>query len=118
MPQRPELKQFSDLTPSDFERHPIWVDCHVVDYDEPWYDDTDEETYRPWAGPLPVEIGSSVLVRADFVGDIVKSCGSRADQAAVFPAFFGSSILVSSLSRSGCLPSTKRTPARTSGISA
>lgn len=52
------------------------------------------------------------------VGDIVKSCGSRADQAAVFPAFFGSSILISSPSRSGCLPSTKRTPARTSGISA
>jgi hypothetical protein len=67
MPKRPELKQFSDLTPSDFERHPVWVNCHVVDYDEPWYDDTDEETVRPWAGPIPVARGDSLLVRADFV---------------------------------------------------
>jgi hypothetical protein len=67
MPKRPELKQFSDLTLGDFERHPVWVNCHVVDYDEPWYDDTDEETVRPWAGPVPVPPGSSLLVRADFV---------------------------------------------------
>jgi len=67
MPARPELKQFGDLTAGDFERHPVWVHCHVVDYDEPWYDETDEETFRPWAAPLTVTQGSSFLVRADFV---------------------------------------------------
>jgi hypothetical protein len=29
-----------------------WV--HTVDLDESWYEDTDEETFRPWNGPLPV----------------------------------------------------------------
>jgi len=53
--ERPELKQFGDLLPEDFERHPVWVQCHTFDYDEDWYDDTDEETFRPWTQPLPVD---------------------------------------------------------------
>ena len=65
---RPELVQFGDLTPGHFERHPVWVQCHVVDYDEPWYDDTDEETFRPWLEPLPADHGDGMLlVRADFI---------------------------------------------------
>ncbi len=48
------LKQIQNLRPDDFEEHPVWVLCHIIDYDEPWYDDTDEETFRPWDGPLPV----------------------------------------------------------------
>ena len=64
---KPELKQFGDLSPADFERHPVWIACHTEDFAEPWFNETDEETFRPWTGPLPV--GSSdgmLLVRAIF----------------------------------------------------
>jgi hypothetical protein len=50
----PELKQFGDLSPSDFNRHPVWISCHGTDDEQPWYDETDEETFRPWDGSLPV----------------------------------------------------------------
>ena len=40
--------------PDDFATHPVWVSCHSVDYDEPWYDGTDEETFRPWLSEIPV----------------------------------------------------------------
>jgi len=64
---KPELKQFGALTREDFERHPVWVGCHTVDYDEPWYDDTDEETFRPWDGDLPAEASEGMLlVRASI----------------------------------------------------
>jgi hypothetical protein len=49
---KPELRQFGSLTAEDFERIPVWLACHVADYDEPWYDETDEETFRPWSGDL------------------------------------------------------------------
>lgn len=45
---KPELKQIGALSLSDFLRHPVWVGVHTRDTDEPWYDETDEETYRPW----------------------------------------------------------------------
>ena len=51
----PTLKQFGDLSPLDFDASPVWVQCHIIDYDEPWYDDTDEETFRPWDRALPVD---------------------------------------------------------------
>jgi hypothetical protein len=54
---RPLLKQFIDLVPLDLEDHPVWVACHSADYDQPWHDDTDEETFRPWNGELPVDAG-------------------------------------------------------------
>jgi hypothetical protein len=38
----PELKQFGDLVEADFRRHPVWIQCHIVDYDEPWHDETDD----------------------------------------------------------------------------
>lgn len=63
----PVLKQFGDLGPSDFEQYPVWVNCHVIDYDEPWYIDTDEETFRPWDGALPVDPADTMfLVSAAF----------------------------------------------------
>jgi hypothetical protein len=62
---RPELKQFLELTEEAFKRHPVWVGCHTVDYDEEWYDDGDEETFRPWSRELPVASSTAeYLVRA------------------------------------------------------
>lgn len=63
---RPILKQFFDLTPDDFKRNPIWVSVHTLDYDEEWYEDTDEETFRPWIGPLPVAANEMYMVSARF----------------------------------------------------
>lgn len=67
MPPQPLLVQFGDLTPQHLADHPVWIQCHTVDYDEPWYDDTDEETFRPWTGALPAgpEEGM-LLVAADL----------------------------------------------------
>src|SRR5215470_15772790 len=62
----PERVQFRDLRSHHFERHPVWVNCHTVDYDEPWYEDTDEETYRPFLDATVKEPRDAiVLVRAD-----------------------------------------------------
>jgi hypothetical protein len=64
---RPELKQFGDLTPADFERHPAWISCHGQDEGEPWYDETDEATFRPWTGALPADPSEGMLlVRASL----------------------------------------------------
>lgn len=63
----PVLRQFADLVPADFDRHPIWIGCHTADCDEPWYDDTDEETFRPWNGaPAPGPSDGMLLVRANL----------------------------------------------------
>ncbi|MEY2428803.1 MAG: hypothetical protein QOJ40_1688 [Verrucomicrobiota bacterium] len=63
----PELKQFGDLSPADFDRHPVWVSCHGTDEGQPWYEETDEETFRPWTGALPVgQANGMFLVRATF----------------------------------------------------
>ena len=65
MTPKPILKRFDDLTPGDFEKHPVWASVHTLDYDEPWHDNTDEETFRPWTGDLPVEPENGMfLVRA------------------------------------------------------
>lgn len=40
----PELKQFGDLV------------------QKPWYDETDEETFRPWNGPLPASSSEGMLL--------------------------------------------------------
>jgi hypothetical protein len=58
----PTLRQFGDLVPQDLESSTVWVNCHVVDYDEPWYDDTDEETFRPWDGALPVDPSETMFI--------------------------------------------------------
>ena len=59
---RPVLRQFGDLTEDDFRRHPIWIACHGEDADEPLYDDTDEETFRPRPGVLPADPAEGMLV--------------------------------------------------------
>jgi hypothetical protein len=51
---RPQLKQAWDLSPADFQRHPVWIGVHGIDESEWWYEKTDEATYRPWLGSLPV----------------------------------------------------------------
>jgi len=62
---KPELKQFGDLSQGDFERHPVWIGCHTADCDEPWYGETDEETFRPWTGAPPADpTEGMLLVRA------------------------------------------------------
>lgn len=64
---KPLLRKFGDLTPADFETHPVWVNCHVVDCDEPWYEEADEETFRPWLKATPVDPSETLfLVRASF----------------------------------------------------
>jgi hypothetical protein len=65
MARKPVLKQFGYLTLADFEKHPVWVSVHGLDDDAPWYDDTDEETFRPWTDKLPVSPEDGMfLVRA------------------------------------------------------
>lgn len=64
---RPELRQFGTLARADFERQPVWSSVHVLDYGQPWYEETDEETFRPWLGQLPVHPQWDMfLVRAHF----------------------------------------------------
>jgi hypothetical protein len=63
----PQLVQFGDLTPSHFIEHPVWVSCHTRDYDEAWYDETDEETFRPYDGSTPADPADGMLlVRAEL----------------------------------------------------
>jgi hypothetical protein len=66
MPDRPNLKQFGQLVPDDLVAHPVWVSCHSVDYEEPWYDDTDEETFRPWLREIPVAADEMYLIACEF----------------------------------------------------
>ena len=75
---KPELRPFGSLTAEDFERIPVWLACHVADYDEPWYDETDEETFRPWTGELPVRHADGMY--------LVKATATLADGSS-FPAF-------------------------------
>lgn len=64
---KPLLRQFGDLTPKDFESHPVWVNCHVIDYEQPWYSETDEETFRPWLEATPADPELTMfLVRASL----------------------------------------------------
>jgi hypothetical protein len=46
----------------------VWISCHTADYDEPWYDDTDEETFRPWTGDLPADSGGIMLLVRATIG--------------------------------------------------
>src|SRR5229473_3170142 len=63
----PELKQSGDLYPADLDRHPAWVSCHGADDGQPWHDATDEGTFRPFTGALPVSQADGMfLVRATF----------------------------------------------------
>jgi hypothetical protein len=59
---KPRLRQFGDLSAADFERHPVWIACHTADCGEPWYGETNEETFRPWTGTLPVAPSDGMLL--------------------------------------------------------
>jgi hypothetical protein len=60
--KRTELKQFGELDLEDFQHHPVWIGCHTADYGRPWYEDTDEETFRPYTGKLPVDPSEGMLL--------------------------------------------------------
>ena len=61
----PDLRQSSDLSPGDFERHPVWVRVQGLDEAKPW---GKKFTFRPWAGSLPVAAENvCVYIRAIFV---------------------------------------------------
>jgi hypothetical protein len=62
----PELKQSGDLTGADFERHPVWISARSYDADESWSEASNERTYRPWTGSLPLEEQGSCLLAATF----------------------------------------------------
>src|SRR5579863_7044924 len=65
---KPELKKFGDFSAEDFERTAVWVNSHLRDFEEPWHEETDEETFRPWDGALPVNASEGILlVRTIFV---------------------------------------------------
>jgi len=64
MSNHPLLVQFDDLNPAHFVLHPVWIQCRTVDYEAPWYDETDEETFRPWTGRLPAGPGEGILLAA------------------------------------------------------
>jgi hypothetical protein len=59
---KPLLRQYADLTARDFANAPVWIGCHTADYDEPWYDETDEETFRPYDGRLPASPEDGMLL--------------------------------------------------------
>ncbi len=40
----------------------MWIGCHTADYDEPWYENTDEQTFRPWTGELPADAFKGMLL--------------------------------------------------------
>jgi hypothetical protein len=64
---RPQLVQFGDLRAAHLDRFSVWASSHSFDYDEEWYDDTDEDTFRPWDGPLPVDPAKGMfLVRSSM----------------------------------------------------
>lgn len=54
MPKHPILKQFEAFEAADFAAWPVWVPCRPGDLDQPWYGQTDANTYRPWTDELPV----------------------------------------------------------------
>lgn len=68
-------KSFSDLRCDDFDAWSIWVGCHGLDQNAPWYEDTDEESFRPWRESLPIDISVGmflVLAKARFAtGQVV-----------------------------------------------
>ena len=89
----PELKQFGELDPEDFQRQAVWIGCHTADYDEPWYEDTDEETFRPYTGKLPADPSEGMLlVRAvielndgsQYLGFVTPGVGLGTQQPQIF----------------------------------
>ena len=66
MSKSPIFRNCDDISPGDFEQHPVWVSCHLVDYDEPWYDDVDEEEFRALESGLPIDRDTVAYISATF----------------------------------------------------
>ncbi len=58
------MKQINNLVEADFKRRPAWIGVHNFDSGAPWYEDSDEETYRPWTGSLPFSSDRGILLVA------------------------------------------------------
>jgi hypothetical protein len=94
--EKPELRQYGALLKADFERSPVWVQCHIIDYNELWFEDTDEETFRPWTANLPIDPALAIfLIRSSFaLGDGTKLEGfvtpslSESDLGTIQPILF------------------------------
>jgi hypothetical protein len=59
----------------------VWIGVHGTDQDEPWYndDEVDEETFRPFDGPLPADLDEGMLLVAATI---------RLADGTEFPGFF------------------------------
>ena len=58
----PELRQVTSLCQNDFEQYPVWIGVHTNDCEKPWYETTDENTYRPWTEALPLPANVDFLL--------------------------------------------------------
>lgn len=65
----PLLKDRASLIRTDFDGNPIWVRVQDYDKDQPWFQGSTDQTYRPWDGPLPLQPRTPypfVLLAASF----------------------------------------------------
>jgi hypothetical protein len=60
-----------------------FAECHGTDSDEPWHDDVDEETFRPWRGALPADPSEGMLL---VVATLTLNDGTTLD-GFITPAF-------------------------------
>ena len=67
MSNSPIFRNCDEIAPSDFAEHPIWVSCHLVDYEETWYDDVDEEAFRAHVAALPIDRSMVAYISAKFI---------------------------------------------------
>ena len=98
MATHPILKQFEDLSAADFAAWPVWIPCRPGDSAQPWYPQTDNNTYRPWTDALPVGrdmrsfLAQSALTLADgTVFEGFAACpahGANFDISTVQPQLF------------------------------
>ncbi len=62
-----ELRSFNSLNLDDFGQYPVWIRVRSFDFDQPWYDSSDDETFRSWNGHLPFsEARGMVIVAASM----------------------------------------------------
>lgn len=59
----------------------VWVWIHCIDYDEPWYDDCDEEDYRVYSGGYPIKedsvYGEAKINNSTHIVQIVNYMGEE-----------------------------------------
>ncbi len=63
---KPIFRNYDDIGPSELASFPVWVCCHLTDYDEPWYEDVDDEAYRAWTDTSPIGKDTVAIVAASF----------------------------------------------------